>query len=201
MVKTEVLQPLSCDSSESQKHANNLKNIKSFLTDLNTCDDSLTMTQFLQLINLSYEDYVLATRSTIRSDILFLKRAPDKLRVNNYNVHCLKAWRANIDIQFVLDVYACAAYITFYVAKSSRGMSELLQTACEEAKQGQRNFKQQLRHIGNKFVFHFLLLFSFQPPFQASPFLYTVCARARFHPQVVFLPQICRLPILLPVKR
>jgi hypothetical protein len=140
------------------------------------------MTQFLQLINLSYEDYVLATRSTIRSDILFLKRAPDKLRVNNYNVHCLKAWRANTDILFVLDVYACAAYITSCVAKSSRGMSELLQTACKEAKLGQRNFKQQLRHIGNKFVFHFLLLFSFQPPFQASPsFLYTVCARARFH--------------------
>jgi hypothetical protein len=55
MVKTEALQPLSCDPSESQKHANNLKNIKSFLTDLNTCDESLTMTQFLQLINLSYE--------------------------------------------------------------------------------------------------------------------------------------------------
>jgi hypothetical protein len=73
MVKTEVLQPLSCDPSESQKHANNLKNIKSFLTDLNTCDDSLTMTQFLQLINVTYEDYVLATRSTTRSDISFLK--------------------------------------------------------------------------------------------------------------------------------
>jgi hypothetical protein len=73
MVKTEALQPLSCDPSESQKHANYLKNIKSFLTDLNTCDDSLTMTQFLQLINLSYEYYVLATRSTIRSDILFCK--------------------------------------------------------------------------------------------------------------------------------
>jgi hypothetical protein len=34
MVKTEVLQSLSCDPSESQKHANNLKNIKYFLTDL-----------------------------------------------------------------------------------------------------------------------------------------------------------------------
>jgi hypothetical protein len=53
------LQPLSCDPSESQKHANNPKYIKSFLTDLKTCDESLTMTQFLQLINLSYEDYIL----------------------------------------------------------------------------------------------------------------------------------------------
>jgi hypothetical protein len=64
------------------------------------------MTQFLQLINLTYEDYVLATRSTIRSIILFHKRTSNKLRVNYYNVHCLKAWRASIDIQFALDVYA-----------------------------------------------------------------------------------------------
>jgi hypothetical protein len=48
---------------------------------------------------------------------------------------------------FVLDVYACAAYITSCIAKSSQGMSEILQTACKEAKLGQRNFKQQLRHI------------------------------------------------------
>jgi hypothetical protein len=44
MVKTCVLQPLSCDPSDSQKRANNLKNVESFLSDLNTCDDSLTDT-------------------------------------------------------------------------------------------------------------------------------------------------------------
>jgi hypothetical protein len=51
----------------------NLKNIKSFLTDLKTCDESLTMTQFLEKISLSYEDYIFAIRSSIRSDTLFLK--------------------------------------------------------------------------------------------------------------------------------
>jgi hypothetical protein len=43
------------------------------------------MTEFLQLnnvsFNLGYEDYVLATKSTVRSDTLFFKLAPDKLRV------------------------------------------------------------------------------------------------------------------------
>jgi hypothetical protein len=34
------------------------------------------MTQFLQLVNLSYEDYVLANRSAIRSDILFSNELP-----------------------------------------------------------------------------------------------------------------------------
>jgi hypothetical protein len=97
----------------------------------------------------------------------------------SYSVHCLKAWRAKIDIVFVWDVFAFASHITSCVAKNSRGMSALLRTACIEVKLGQRNFRQQLRHLGSKFVFHFLLLFSFQPPFQASPsFLNT--ARERF---------------------
>ena len=38
-------------------------------------------------------------------------------------------------------------------AKGERGMSDLLRTACKEAKQGNVNLKQQqVRHIGNKFV-------------------------------------------------
>jgi hypothetical protein len=55
----------------------------------------------------------------------------NKLRVNNYNVHCLKTWRANIglDILFVRDAYACAAYITSCVPKSCRGMSYFKQHA------------------------------------------------------------------------
>jgi hypothetical protein len=113
MVKTGPTAVCAVILYENHKHANNLKNIECFLTDLYTYDDRLTMIQFLQLINLTCEDSVLATRSTVRSDILSLKRAPDKFRVSNYNVHCQKAWRINTDIQFVPDVYACAAYVTF----------------------------------------------------------------------------------------
>ena len=36
------------------------------------------------------------------------------------------AWRANMDIQFVLDVYACAMYIVSYISKAQKGMSGLL---------------------------------------------------------------------------
>ena len=39
------------------------------------------------------------------------ERSPNELRINNYNPTCLLAWRANMDIQYVLDVYACAMYI------------------------------------------------------------------------------------------
>jgi hypothetical protein len=48
----------------------------------------VSLRQFLQLLNLSYEDYILTIKSTVffyvRSDTLFPKRAPDELPVNSY---------------------------------------------------------------------------------------------------------------------
>ena len=38
-----------------------------------------------------------------------------------------------MDIQFVLDVHACAMYIVSYISKGQRGMSELLRAACERS--------------------------------------------------------------------
>ena len=32
-----------------------------------------------------------------------------------------------MDIQFVVDVYACAVYMVTYISKAQKGMSELLQ--------------------------------------------------------------------------
>ncbi|CAB4000987.1 Hypothetical predicted protein [Paramuricea clavata] len=57
-----------------------------------------------------------------------------------------------MDIQFVLDVYACAMYIVSYISKAQKGMSDLLRNACAEAKEGNSTIKQQVRDIGNKFL-------------------------------------------------
>ena len=57
-----------------------------------------------------------------------------------------------MDIQFVLDVYACAMYIVSYISKAHKGMSELLRRACDEARKGNSNIKQLVRDIGNKFL-------------------------------------------------
>ena len=81
-----------------------------------------------------------------------MKRSPNELQVNNYNPTCLLAWRANMDIQYVLDVYACAMCIVSYISKAQKGMSELLHRAVTEAKEGNTNIKQQVRDIGNKFL-------------------------------------------------
>ena len=95
---------------------------------------------------------MLAVRSALKAPTIFLNRQPNELRINNYNPACLSAWRANMDVQFVLDVYACAMYIVSYISKAQKGMSELLRTACAEARQGNATIKQQVRDIGNKFL-------------------------------------------------
>lgn len=59
-----------------------------------------------------------------------------------------------MDIQFILDPYACAVYIVSYISKGQRGMSNLLRHACEEAGTSNSDIRRQVRRIGNKFLSH-----------------------------------------------
>ena len=150
MRSTQILYPLDDDTSETViKGKKELwKAIKNKLNDLKEGEDIA----FEKELDVSEREYVLAIRSSINCPTTFLKRTPNELRINNYNSACLHAWRANMDIQFVLDVYACAMYIVSYISKAQKGMSELLRKACAEAREGNANIKQQVRDIGNKFL-------------------------------------------------
>ncbi|KAJ8019127.1 hypothetical protein HOLleu_42480 [Holothuria leucospilota] len=59
-----------------------------------------------------------------------------------------------MDIQYVLKSYACVMYIVPYISKGQRGMSYLMQRATREARDGNHDIKQRVRHIGNKFLNH-----------------------------------------------
>ena len=129
----------------------NAKKVKDELDCIKFGED-ITFEQFPKKLRLNEESYILALRHTIKRSILFLKRLPSEIRLNNYNTQLLKAWRANMDIQYVLDPYACATYILSYITKGQRGMSRLLEEAKEEVKSGNRDITQKVRHIGNKFL-------------------------------------------------
>lgn len=108
--------------------------------------------EFLQKLDLSKQQYIKAIRLSLKHSTLLLKRSPAEIRINCYNPNLLKAWQANMDIQFVLDPYACAVYILSYITNGQRGMSNLLRKACDEAKEGNKNIANKVRHIGNKFI-------------------------------------------------
>ena len=147
MRSTKILYPFDEDHNELERHKETWNFVKKYLNDMKE-GENITFDQLLVNLRLTEQNYLLALRSSLRAPTIFLKRKPNELRINNYN----SAWRANMDIQFVLDVYACAIYIVSYISKAQKGMSELLRTACEEARRGNSSIKQQVRDIGNKFL-------------------------------------------------
>ena len=154
MPRTMILEPLSetdVDENVADMLKDALGRIRSLLNSINA-DETMTFVKFLEKLDLTEHQYIKAIRLSLKHSTLFLKRSPSEIRINCYNPHLLNAWRANIDIQFVLDPYACAVYILSYITKGQRGMSKLLRKACEEAKEGNKNIVNRVRHIGNKFL-------------------------------------------------
>jgi len=135
MRETTILYPLVTDIAQSQRglYEDTWKNIKQRLNDMKKGQD-ITFNELLSNLNITEDIYICAIQSSLNTPTVFLKRNPNELRINNYNPACLSAWRANMDVQFVLDVYACAVYIADYTSKSQRGMSDLLRQACVEAR-------------------------------------------------------------------
>ena len=62
------------------------------------------------------------------------------------------AWQANMDIQFVLNAYACVMYVASYIMKTERSMGELLKRVVAEARTDE--LKKQLRKVGAAFLSH-----------------------------------------------
>ncbi len=153
MPRTMILEPLSeteLDENVTDILKKALQRIRTLLDSIKA-DETMTFVEFLKKLDLSEQQYIKAIRLSLKHSTLLLKRSPSEIRVNGYNSHLLKAWQANMDIQFVLDPYACAVYILTYITKGQRGMSKLLRKACEEAKEGNKNIVNRVRHIGNKF--------------------------------------------------
>ena len=72
--------------------------------------------------------------------------------VNNYNNYLLSAWNANMDIQFVTDVYSCVAYILSYINKAEGEMSDLLLNAKKEAQEGSQDAATAMKHIAKVYM-------------------------------------------------
>ena len=64
----------------------------------------------------------------------------------------LQFWRANHDIQPVIDAYAMIEYILFYVTKIQKGTSVIMEWVSREARDGDMELKESVRHVGNAFL-------------------------------------------------
>ncbi|GFV38023.1 ATP-dependent DNA helicase [Trichonephila clavipes] len=72
-----------------------------------------TFEEFLEHLNMSYEEYLPPLHSGINRPTVVLKRTIDEVLINTYNHKILSLMQANMDIQFVLDEYAVVAYLVW----------------------------------------------------------------------------------------
>lgn len=59
---------------------------------------SLSFNEFLSKLDMDLESYLLAVRSSLKQEKVFLRRQPNETQINSYNSTLLKCWLANMDI-------------------------------------------------------------------------------------------------------
>ena len=151
MPHTIILSPIE-EPSLQLSAKQNYEKVANLLNSDEIKDNDLSFDEFLLKRNFDTDTYILAVRASLTQPKVFLQRQPNETRINSYNATLLASWLANMDMQFILDPYACAAYIVSYISKGQMGMSNLLHQACEDAKRCDSDIRNQVRHIGNKFL-------------------------------------------------
>ena len=145
MSSTVILEPIECQSTEEEIDLKQKwRKIKRHLNQYGMALDlKTTFDEMLTELEMTEDEYIKAVRTSLVRPKFFLKRRPCEIRINNYMKHCLQFWRANHDIQPSLTPYAMVEYMLAYVTKAQKGMSAIMEKACQEAREGNMNFKEQ----------------------------------------------------------
>lgn len=108
-----------------------MNKIKMALLDENSSYDSVE--DLFDSLGITQAVFEAAYKRLGRNTRVVLKRQPNEVWVNQYSKPLLKCWNANMDIQSVVDAYACVVYIISYISKAEREMGLLLRNAQREA--------------------------------------------------------------------
>ena len=133
-----LLYPLAEEVEKFKKKYKELQKVMNEYKD----NVDLTFEEFLEKVaKMNFEDYMRCIKSSLNAPKVFLKREPNEMRINLFNGEILLAWKANLDIQIVLEPYGCGSYIVGYISKSQRGMNAQLDAAAKEARKGNFDLK------------------------------------------------------------
>ncbi|XP_021964938.1 uncharacterized protein LOC110860191 [Folsomia candida] len=154
MARTRILLPFPAEYPESLRSVatKNLGAVKDQIQYLVGDKINLEFEEFMELLGLDEAQYIMAVRSSISRPTVFLKRKITEAFTNAYNPDLARLWKANMDIQFILDPYACCKYCAAYVSKSNRGMSELLNQVIQELKGGNVSCQDRLIRFSRVFL-------------------------------------------------
>ena len=109
----------------------------------------LTQSELLEQVGISVEEYENSLSCMHKKSTIAYKRKPTESLVVPYNTVLLNTWQANMNIQYVTGMYGVIAYLTSYLCKPERNMSELMKVASKES--SGKAIREKLYKIGNVF--------------------------------------------------
>ncbi|CAF1600641.1 unnamed protein product [Rotaria magnacalcarata] len=147
--RTFICEPLKIDNDDDKQR------IKNILTEMNATMNAVENEKhFHALILMIFLISIighLTTKCALRvvhtRTIMIHKREPNTGWVNQYNEEILRAWNANMIIQFILDPYACAKYLMSDKTKPAREMSLLLEETHKECRGGNMSVRDEMKKL------------------------------------------------------
>ena len=91
----------------------------------------LSLDEVLVQAKVTLNEYMEALEVRSTGNVVVLKCEPNEC---NYNSPVMLAWQANMDLQYVLNTYACVMYVASYITKTDRTMGVLLKRVASEAR-------------------------------------------------------------------
>ncbi|VDI50596.1 Hypothetical predicted protein, partial [Mytilus galloprovincialis] len=113
--------------------------------------ENITTQNLFDAAGITQKEFEDASNILTKRNSVTLVRTPSDLWINQYNPDLLRCWNANMDIQFITDVYACVVYIISYISKAEREMGVVLQNASKEAAEGNCDAQQAMKKIGGAY--------------------------------------------------
>ncbi|XP_051734295.1 uncharacterized protein LOC127504021 [Ctenopharyngodon idella] len=129
-----------------------LKPVWDLLNDPQASFDSLS--ELLTKCNMTMKEYEDNVEALSTANVVLLKRDPKESWVNGYNPDLLRAWNANMDIQFVLDPFSCVMYMLSYISKPEHEMNEVLKNVIKGVRETNVNEEDEMKHIMQAYSKH-----------------------------------------------
>ncbi|KAJ8406862.1 hypothetical protein AAFF_G00291380 [Aldrovandia affinis] len=112
------------------------------------------LSDLLEKCKMTHDEYQDSVKALTSGMVVMMKREPKDCWVNGYNPDLLRAWNANMDIQFILDEFSCIMYMMSYVAKPEHEMTEFLNSVIRDVKKSKVNERDEMKQIMQAYAKH-----------------------------------------------
>ncbi|XP_041467172.1 uncharacterized protein LOC121417516 [Lytechinus variegatus] len=151
--KTKINNVKEVEESEKNERKKNAKELLNSVKDaLSDGTEYNSVKELFEKLGITQDQFQSAHNEIALQESIIIQREPQDVWINQYNPKLLRAWNANMDLQYVTNAFACVAYIVSYMSKAEREMGMLLNHTLSEIQEGNTNAKESMKKLGQAYM-------------------------------------------------